>query len=332
MNNKALVSIIIPAYNVAPYIEKCVKSICNQSYSNIEVIVINDGSTDDTDCVVRKISEIDNRIRYFSRDNAGVSATRNFGIEQSKGEYLIFVDGDDFLSTVFVENMIGLLERLKADFCFSTDCYISDKESQNSCIIEKSITSEEATAMLLSPRVEVGCWNKMFKKSLLDKHNIRFDTSLYYGEGLRFITMVSQLANTVAITNRKMYYYRQDNNKSATKHFDVGKIYNGFHTLNLIEETLIKKDSQVLSMLELHKCLFCLGAVTKILVANAKNDYELVYAKNLSYVRKHALRCVLDKSLTNVERIKLLMCCICPNFMSRLSIYCQKRRASRSVK
>ena len=104
-----LISIVIPCYNLENKIEKCIQSLLAQSYKNIEIIIINDGSTDNSLCVIQKLSEEDSRIRYYSHENRGVSYSRNFGIDVSKGEYLMFVDGDDYLSPNYIEHFINVL-------------------------------------------------------------------------------------------------------------------------------------------------------------------------------------------------------------------------------
>ena len=103
MNEK--ISVIVPVYNVEKYLEKCVKSILNQTYSNFEILLINDGSTDNSDIICDKIKNLDDRIKVFHRENSGVSATRNFGLENSTGNLITFIDSDDFIK----EDMLEIL-------------------------------------------------------------------------------------------------------------------------------------------------------------------------------------------------------------------------------
>ena len=108
--SKSLVSIIIPAYNVEKYIEKCLSSILEQTYTNIEVVVVDDGSTDKTGQLIDSVTQQDSRVHVIHKKNAGVSAARNSGIEMSTGEYLVFVDGDDCIAHDYVEYMLSLIE------------------------------------------------------------------------------------------------------------------------------------------------------------------------------------------------------------------------------
>lgn len=106
-----LISVIVPCYNVAEYVERCLKSICNQTYRNLEILLINDGSTDNTLSIIEKIAQHDMRVRIISQNNQGLSAARQRGIEESTGEYITFVDSDDYVTADYVEFMYQLLAR-----------------------------------------------------------------------------------------------------------------------------------------------------------------------------------------------------------------------------
>lgn len=172
--NSALISVIVPVYNVRLYLEKCVLSIINQTYKNLEILLINDGSTDDSGELAENIAQKDGRITVFHKQNGGVSSARNLGIEKAKGEYLIFVDADDYLAEDFVENMLEMAIKTNAEFCLSKNCFTKKNEMQVEEQTLDIITPEEATALLLAPVVVVGCWNKIFKRTFIEKNNLRF--------------------------------------------------------------------------------------------------------------------------------------------------------------
>lgn len=185
-----LVSIIIPCYNIEKYVEKCITSISNQTHNNIQIILVDDGSTDNTPEILDRLAVSDERMQVIHTKNAGVSAARNLGLEIACGNYIVFVDGDDYLSPDYVEYMLSLSNICDADFVLSSNCFTKEKESQIEEDSVKSLTSAQATALLLSPRVIVGCWNKMFKSSFIVKHELKFSSSLFYGEGLYFILLL----------------------------------------------------------------------------------------------------------------------------------------------
>ena len=113
------ISIIIPAYNVEAYIEKCINSVINQTYDDIEVIIINDGSTDNTAEIIEKYSKIDNRIKIVNKYNSGVSDSRNVGIEMFTGDYVFFLDSDDWVEKDYIIKAVDVLEKNNIDILFN---------------------------------------------------------------------------------------------------------------------------------------------------------------------------------------------------------------------
>ncbi len=313
-----LVSFIVPAYNVEKYIRKCAKSILKQTHKNIELIIIDDGSTDSTPMIVDEISESDNRVRIFHKTNEGVSSARNMGIDVAVGEYVVFVDGDDYISEDYAEYMLMLARQTNTDFCLSINCYTKKDEKQIKKDFIKIISPEDATALLLSPRVIVGCWNKIYKKSFLDNNKLRFSTSLFYGEGLSYITNVAQLSKSVGIGCRKVYYYRRNNELSATSKFDIEKMYNGEKALNIIGENLQFNNKNVTDMLLLHKSLFALGTLTRIIANKATRLYISDYKNSLKFIRCNLFKVLFSNNISFYRKLMILGGCISPHIMFHL--------------
>lgn len=158
-----LISFIIPVYNFAEYVSDCIYSILNQTYKNIEVVIVNDGSTDNTLQVINNIAKYDSRVLTIHKKNEGVSVARNTGISACHGEYIVFVDADDYLAQDYADYMMQLVNNTGAEFCLSLDCFTRKNEKQPPKEYIYTYSPEEATALLLSPRVIVGSWNKIFK-------------------------------------------------------------------------------------------------------------------------------------------------------------------------
>lgn len=330
-DSKALVSVIIPAYNVELYIEKCVQSLVEQTYQNIEILVVDDGATDNTGALADALAKTDPRIKVIHKENAGVSEARNTGIAASKGEYLVFVDGDDYLAQDYVAYMMDLVNQTGAEFCLSTHCYTQKGEAQTEPKQVRILQKEDATALLLSPAVIVGCWNKIFKKSLLTENNVYFSSTLFYGEGLSFITTMAQLSNCVGVGNRKVYYYRRNNETSATTKFNINKMYNGEKALTLIGDSLTVKNQKVDTMLTLHKSLFCLGAVVKLKANGLDKTYASDYKRWRDLVRTNSLKLLSNKDVSLYRKLMLMGGWICPGVMSKLDMARRKRISDNSV-
>lgn len=266
---KNKVSIIIPLYNSAAYIEKCIDSCLRQTHQNVELIIVDDGSTDDGLAITKNIAKNHKNVKVFSQKNNGVSSARNIGIEKSQGNYICFVDADDYIDKEFVATMLSHMERFDSDFCFSINTH--EKNKRNDIGQPKVINSAEAETLLLSSKVKVGCWNKMYSRKILA--NIRFREDLFYGEGLYFINQVAHAANNIVVCEDGLYHYRKVNPDSATTVFDIKKMVNGEQSLLDIKE-LIKADGKVVNrMWSQHYCLFCINAMMGLISQKSK-DYK----------------------------------------------------------
>lgn len=326
-----LVSIIVPAYNVEKYVGKCLSSLMNQTYTNIEIIVVDDGSADRTSEILDDYSKRDNRINVIHKSNRGVSEARNTGIDVSNGDYIVFVDADDYLDSQYVDYMMHLANVADADFCMSKNCFTKMKEAQVYTDNIQNLSSDQATALLLSPVVIVGCWNKLFKREFLIKNNLRFSSTLFYGEGLHFITRASVLANVVTVGERKVYFYRRNNEVSATTKFNIEKLINGEKALNIIKQDIISDSLDVEIMWKLHMCMFCLGAITKIEANGCKKQYKKEYTYWLKYIRKNYKEIFLSKSVSKYRKAMLLGGCISPWIMMKLDLFRRRRIVKASV-
>ncbi len=189
-----LLSIIIPVYNLEKYLDRCLESICSQEYRSIEIILINDGSTDNSDLLCREWRKRDNRIIYINQDNGGVSSARNKGLSIAKGEYIGFIDGDDWVDSSMIVNMIKAAQEFSADVVMCGYRKVRDSSNSGSgenCTSSHGgvMTSHDAiAACLLGPRHKGGymtsVWNKIFKKNsiIVDEEIINFDEGIVVGE------------------------------------------------------------------------------------------------------------------------------------------------------
>ena len=331
MSCKQLVSVIVPCYNVEKYVEKCIQSISSQTYRYLEIIPVDDGATDKTSLILDKLAKDDQRIRVIHKRNEGVSSTRNTGLEAAKGDYVVFVDGDDYLAPDFVEYMLDMAQASGADMCISKNCFTSDQEIQ---VKEESLdilNPSEATALLLSPRVIVGCWNKIFKKSFIDKFQLSFLTDLYYGEGLYFITRAAQLANHVACGNKKVYYYRRNNEVSATSKYNINKYYNGEKSLDKIHNDLVLNDTGIETMFALHKSLFCLGALSQTYAHHLQEAHHEDCKHWRTIISNYLKKLLLSRKVSLYRKALLLSGYLCPGLVSKLDMWRRKRIANKSV-
>lgn len=211
--DKSLVSIIIPVHNCETYIEECLNSIVNQTYKNIEIVVVDDGSTDRTFDICTNFQKTHPEIILKTQANKGVSSARNSGIESSKGEYVCFVDADDFIPTDYVS---GLIENAREEIDF-TCCNYSMFENiglikdRSKDITKKTMDKDEMIGELLLGNNILGTpWGKLFKRSIIKEGNIIFDEGLKVCEDLLFCIQYAIKANNNIYTAKPTYFYRKN--------------------------------------------------------------------------------------------------------------------------
>lgn len=214
MSNLPLVSIIIPCYNAESTLEKCLVSVLNQDYENFEVIIIDDGSTDGTSKIIEDFKSKDERISAYYQSNSGVSKARNFGISNSKGDYICFVDSDDWVEINYCSTLLNSLQSEDADISMVEAVY---EDSNGKVVFDKKVfneftfTKERALELLLEDKeLQSHPWGKLYKKKLFQ--NISFPENLQAFEDYYTIFKVFNNAIKVARSNDKLYHYIQFDN------------------------------------------------------------------------------------------------------------------------
>lgn len=233
------VSIVVPIYNVEPYLVKLLDSLIMQTHHNLEIILVDDGSPDRCGEICDRYAQEDNRIIVIHKKNAGGCAARNSGIDIATGDYISFVDGDDWLAVDAIEYMVDLAETTNSDMALSK-CHFTTRDMQQTSdnnLIREVWSSEEAIVAIFLPLFAVGCWNKLYRASLIHDHRLCFDVP-WYGEGLYFASMSAAYANHIAVGNKKVYYYRKNNPTSATTFYKVSNIRNGLSNTRLIRQII----------------------------------------------------------------------------------------------
>lgn len=301
-NEKKVVSIIVPAYNVENYIDRCIESIIAQTYTDIEILIVDDGSTDSTWSHIHSFAEKDQRIRGFKRENAGVSSARNFALSQMKGQYVQFVDADDYLRKDAVETLVNAIESSDASW---VNCQYNRIDENNNPLdeygftkgLKKTETPEERFHFIRDELLEyyVGyeVWNKLYLASIIMDNRITFDEECHLGEDLEFNICYSFYAASINCIEDRLYYYlvrsnsAMENAKSFSYNFKehlalskgiesrFSEVFNG---------DIKNKYYQLFYKLMLHAC-FRHTAVEAFQVAKEYDDD--FYKKNLDEALKH---------------------------------------------
>ncbi|MCX4362751.1 MAG: glycosyltransferase [Clostridia bacterium] len=209
MSNSNKISIIIPIYNNELLLERCLKSIQAQTFENIEVIMINDGSLDNSENICLSFVKEDERFKYYFQNNAGVSAARNYGLSVKSGEYYTFVDSDDWIEPQYCQKMFDTILYEQSDMVFCGINYVVDgkKLPQREIGMNKIISNFEVEHFLIGhPQHVLGsCWRVLYKSSKFE--GIRFNEKLYIYEDLIYLLTCISYSNGMSYVNSQLYNY-----------------------------------------------------------------------------------------------------------------------------
>lgn len=253
MEKMPLISVIVPVYRVEKYLHKCIDSILKQSYTNIEVILIDDGSPDKCGIICDKYSEQDSRIKVIHKVNGGLSDARNAGLDIMSGELVTCIDSDDFVSEYYIENLFKAMSVGKTDIAASwfTEYHEGDAIQEagvvNSNHIEVLTQKKYYERMLYQERAEVSAWGKLYKRALFD--GIRYPKGKVY-EDMAIIYKLIDQVQAVAVIPTVDYYYLQRETSIAQETFSLRKMDAVKHAQDLM--FYIDK-----SFPELHKAAEC---------------------------------------------------------------------------
>lgn len=316
------ISVIVPVYNVDKYLKKCIESIISQTYKNIEIIFIDDGSTDNSGKILDEYKINDKRIIVVHKENGGVSSARNVGIDNASGKYICFADSDDFLSNDYVEYLHNLIVKYNADISLTTEMFGNFNEKQIEKESIKIYNGEETTEAILCYKIPIGVYSKMFKAELI-KERIKFLSELFIGEGFNFNVTAFQRANKIVISNKKIYYYRRDNSTSATTVFSKGKCENGLLALEIMRENFIIKTERILKAWKFAKWRTYTDIFDMIVLGNAQKNYKILYDDCKKNIRQNAFN-AFKVPTTNKQRIRALVMKFFPNFIPIMLIVRRK--------
>lgn len=228
-----LVSVLIPVYNVAQYLPKCLDSIVNQTYQQLQVVVVDDGSSDNSLSIVKDYAAKYPFVEVYHQENAGVAAARNNLLSHVKGDYILFVDSDDWLELDMIEFLISKIERYKVDVV-TCGMVVNDtavrKEYKQECwnqevTIQKFLFHKELSGSL---------WNKLVLTSLL--HNVVFHCGISYGEDALFCWKFFQNISSLLYTDRQLYHYRMNQASISHSKWSPEKMGSGHIVWKLIEK------------------------------------------------------------------------------------------------
>lgn len=284
-----MISIIIPVYNSEEYIEECIRSVMDQTYSNFEILVINDGSEDRSREICNDISKTDERIRVFSQEHKGVSAARNMGLKAAKGKYLFFLDTDDMIHFKLLEVLHDLVEKTCSQISISRYYFGEERDFRRQMISEAcSNTIELFTYLDNHKALDYFIWGiheelfalcgKLILRCAIQ--NILFDESLQNGEDTKFIYQILREGADVVIFQQNWYYYRQYDG-SASKMHSI-KAYQSMYVCERYICDQEKEDGRVNNAIIRENAIICRIIEWYIMIRRFNDQALIKYLKKLA--------------------------------------------------
>lgn len=291
------ISVIIPVYNVEKYISRCIDSILNQSYCNIEIIIVNDGSIDNSAVICDEYAQKYNNIKVFHKDNGGVSLARNLGIDKASGEYIAFVDPDDYIDKNMYKILYKNLIESKSDISMASFSYVREEkikgeDNSNDIII---FTKEEVLNRYfngIKPFDSSFLWNKLFKKELFK--DVRLDTELIIQEDTEVLLRIFNNSSSIVYVGIPLYFYLIREGAATEGKISKGKLTTDislFKIYKYTEKNLPNYKSNALA----NYVMYYFNIIVEII----KNyeEYGEYYGVLIERFRKNYIRLLLDKNI-----------------------------------
>jgi glycosyltransferase involved in cell wall biosynthesis len=296
-DNENTLSVIIPIYNVEECLPKCIESVVNQTYKTIEIILVNDGSTDNCGQICDSYAKEDIRIKVVHKENGGLSSARNAGLNVANGRYIAFLDSDDWIDSEMYETLIALIEKHNADIaaCGFKDIYPGETVFHSNTGEVTLYGRESAINALVAERnsVRFEVWNKVFKNEIIG--DVRFKNKQIF-EDVYFDRRVLMRTNCVVYIDRPMLNYLRVREGNTNSHFNEAKLGVFREFDDFIQELInfgLKDSSQRIEAFALHTAISlyldaCRLYVSASVKKQLRKEHDKYYriAKNNKYVKK----------------------------------------------
>lgn len=272
---KVLVSIIVPVYNSAKYLRKCIESLINQSLRGIEIICINDGSTDDSQKILDEYASEDERIVVINQENRGISYCRNAGIKLARGEYIGFVDSDDWVDLYFYENLYNSANWFKADIAAAGIIRLNRFHRKFHIRYDKvSITDDTNLKFKLCniPKISY-VWNKIYRTSSLRSSCVEFEEGIIYEDVMFTIKILYSLKTLVTVP--ETYYYYNRHSGSLVSRRDKKAREDSVYVRNQVEQFFLTHDVDSSCRIKTHRYKLFGLTIFKKQLCNGRLTYIL---------------------------------------------------------
>lgn len=311
MNDLPLVSVIVPVYNAERYLERCLKSIAIQEYTNLEIIIVNDGSVDQSKHIIDDFAIKDKRVVVFNKNNGGASSARNKGIKAANGEYIAFIDADDIIHKTYIYNLTSDLIKSGADIV-TTSAMVMNLTDDEFLSLEydksatyREYTPSQALLALYKGTLEKGInGQQMFRRSLIKHHNLQYDSTMTIREDFNYLARAIVKSNKVVLDNRDMYYYRL-NETSALHTASLTRHYEGMINQQRLGRDLGKEFPEIIDTVNNNLVFDSISCGVSML--DNREDYKVEYEQIVANINKYKYKTLFDCGGSLSGRIKVLI-------------------------
>ena len=310
------ISVIVPVYNVEQYLERCVDSIINQTYTNLEIILVNDGSTDNSGKLCDELAKKDERIRVIHKENGGLSDARNRGIDEAESDLVGFIDSDDYIDSDMYEVLLKNLNNTDADLsmCALYDVYNNTPEAQVTNKETWELSSEQAIKMVMEAKIlSVTAVNKLYRKSLFS--DLKFEVGKIAEDAFIMIKLLDKCEKIVA-TNEKKYYYVHRENSITTQKFST-KFLNVIEAYEQNSNIILEKYPKLKDVAQTSMNWAYFYVLDRLLLDDNYNDKELEN-KLISYLKNHRKDILNDPLFTKGRKIGFITLLLNRNLYRKL--------------
>lgn len=306
--NKPLISIIVPIYNSSKTLDMCINSLLSQTYSNLEILLINDGSKDDSDVICKKYVELDKRCHYYYKDNGGLSDARNYGLKKMSGDYVMFLDSDDCFSKCCIETMIKIIDFCNPDIISFNFTYNLDKLEQNK-VFEFNEKSVISTNILYEYFIkEIAVTNRCFKKEIVQ--NIEFVKD-QISEDVIYLFKCYERASKVYKSDSLFYYYNQTGLSITRSGLSIKDNTSVEANLFVVNECL-KNHKEYVDFSIMQYCKSMFNIINKSVIRGYANKESQIFYKDkikeyCSYLRKNLLLILFSNQFYRNDKLQILV-------------------------
>lgn len=309
-----MISVIVPIYNVEKYIEYCLDSIISQTYSDLEILLINDGSTDNSLKICESYQKKDRRIKFFNQSNKGQSAARNLGLDKMTGDFVMFVDSDDWIHPQTIEILFNNLQKSGLSMVIGGVCSIHNLDPHDVKFSKVSfdfMTYNTREALIYS-YTKTGCaiWGRLYRKELFE--NLRFPVGRT-SEDIAITVYIIEKCNFVALNSSKFYYYYSRPNSTCTSAFNIKK-FDTFYVYKDLLEYVKCRHPFLVNIIRKNLTLTIISLFNKILATRLMEVYISNVREMRSYIRKNCFLLLFNPILEWKYKILLTVLLINVSF------------------